>query len=71
MKRAPLIFYQSDNGGVDWAPVKPAQVPLWLNQPDLLGRLAAGEMCSDPVQGPQWWRAENYYDACKAAANGP
>lgn len=61
MTEANLIIYCSINGRDVWAPVLPAEVPEWVKDPDIMGRLVAGEMCSDVaegVTGSLWYRAE-------------
>jgi len=60
-KQAQLVIYQSESGRDGWKPVLPEAVPAWVKDPDVMGRLVAGEMCMDPKcgdKGSAWYRAE-------------
>ena len=58
--KATLVIYVSPNGRDNWVPVEPGAVPAWLRVPAIMGRLVAGEACSDPrsASGNNWFRAE-------------
>ena len=64
MPDARLIILRSANGEDGWTPVKPDDVPAWLKEPDVMGRLVAGEMAQGPVnvllpdEMRPWFRAE-------------
>ena len=71
-----LIIYSLPDGENDWQPVKPADVPDWVKDPDNLARLVDGEACSDQTCDPPtaWYRAERVLtqadqDAIDAALN--
>jgi hypothetical protein len=49
MPDARLIILRSANGEDDWTPVKPEDVPDWLKDPVVMGRLVAGNMAQGPV----------------------
>lgn len=60
MRMETLIIYASENGREDWAPVKPADVPAWVVQPDVLAAMANGEECincAEGLKGSKWYRA--------------
>ena len=58
-KTEPMIIYKSKNGRDHWKPVMPEDVPNWVIEPRILGRLVAGEICMDPQRndGNTWWKA--------------
>jgi len=49
MPDARLVILRSANGEDDWTPVKPEDVPDWLRDPDVMGRLVAGYIAQGPV----------------------
>lgn len=55
-----ILVAETDEG--PWTPMRPIDVPNWLKHPDIMGEMAAGNMCHDPKQGPQWYRAEKIQD---------
>jgi hypothetical protein len=61
---ARLIILRSPDGESDWTPVMPDQVPEWLKDPVVVGRLVNGEMAQGPSgillpdQFHPWYRAE-------------
>ena len=60
MKQANLVILCSEDGKI-WHPLKPDEVPAWVKEPAIVGRMVAGEMCMDPRQEPKgspWYRAE-------------
>lgn len=61
MKAGTLVIYRSSTGKRKWKPVLPAAVPAWLKDPEVLGRLVAGEMAHKPKEG--WYRAEKLADS--------
>jgi len=52
---ARLIIFVSVDGDDPWHPIKNDEVPTWLKDPDVIGRLVSGDMCSN---GASWYRAE-------------
>ena len=60
MKQAHLIIYSSPNGRTDWHPVESHALPGWVKDPDVMGRLVAGEECmkaDEGDKGSNWYRA--------------
>ena len=65
MPEARLIVFRSPNGETDWQPVLPEDVPEWLKDPAVLGRLVDEQTMA---QGPSgvilpdelhpWYRVE-------------
>lgn len=65
-KQALLVVYESINGKTDWKPIMASEVPAWVLNPDVMGRLAAGEQCMDAAQGDKgskWYRAARVVSA--------
>lgn len=59
-KQGRLVIYRSVNGRDNWQPIGEFDVPEWVKQPDVMGRLVAGEQCMDPTEGSRgsaWYRA--------------
>lgn len=59
-----LMIYRSPTGRDNWQPVLPDDVPEWVKDQDILGRLVAGEIACDPTEGNSgrdWYRAERTY----------
>lgn len=59
--QAMLVIFKSPNGRDNWEPLEAADVPEWVKQPDIMGRLVTGEQCMDVAQGDKgsaWYRAE-------------
>lgn len=59
-KQDRLVIFTSSNGRDPWVPLFQHQVPEWVKEPDVMGRLVAGEMCMDPrsSSATDWFRAE-------------
>jgi len=60
MKQAVLVIYRSANGRDGWQPVMQHDVPEWVKEPSIMGRLVAGEQCMDVAEGDAgsyWYRA--------------
>lgn len=60
MKQALLVICRSPNGRDNWVPVMPLDVPAWVQAPEVMGRLVAGEQCMDIRQGrdgSDWYKA--------------
>ncbi len=60
MNLAMLIIYASPDGNTGWIPVLPADVPDWVKDPDILGKMIAGQMCQNPnsVSRTTWYQAK-------------
>lgn len=54
-----LVIFISPNGEDHWTPVKPDEVPAWVQDPDNMARLVAGEVCMCDVEesGSNWFMA--------------
>lgn len=61
MKAATLVIWHSRTGKRKWNPVLPAEVPEWVKDKDVLGRLVAGEKAY--MKGYGWFRAEKIADS--------
>ena len=60
LKQAKLIVYRSENGRDNWEPVTADSLPAFVKNPDVMGRLVAGEQCMDAGEGARgsaWYRA--------------
>ena len=53
-KQAMLVIMVSDDEKGPFKPVRPEDVPDWVKDPDVLGRMVNGEMCRN--EGP-WFLA--------------
>lgn len=58
-----LIILRSEDDGETWFPVEPALVPDWLKEPDVMGRMVAGDMVQQKstilsATVLPWYRAE-------------
>ena len=49
MPEARLVILRSPNGEDGWETVNPKDVPDWLQDPAVMGRLVDGEMAQGPV----------------------
>ncbi len=58
-KAAFLMILNSKNGTTDWTPVKPEDVPAWLQEPQVMGNLVHGNMATHPTEKTGWFRAEH------------
>lgn len=61
MKQIALVIYHSSNGRDNWTPVMFDSVPEWVKEPEVMGRLVAGEQCMDAKQGDRgsdWYMAK-------------
>lgn len=61
MTEATLIIYTSVNGRDPWIPIPQSEVPEWVKDHGIMGRLVAGQMCCDPAigdKGSNWYRAQ-------------
>lgn len=63
MTEAHIVILKSEDGRAHWHPVTPDQVPEFLKDPDVMGRLVAGEMAQEsnglllPDGAKPWYRA--------------
>ena len=64
MPDARLVILRSANGEDDWTPVKPEDVPDWLRDPDVMGRLVAGNIAQGPVNVLLPDELRPWYGAC-------
>lgn len=51
-----LVIFASQDGEKDWAPVKPEEVPAWLQDKETLGRMVGGQIVAESEEGP-WYCA--------------
>lgn len=51
IKQARLVIFASVNGRDNWHPLLPAEVPAWVREESVMGRLVNGEMCMDTADG--------------------
>lgn len=71
LKQAVLMIYRSANGRDGWAPVPPAEVPEWLKDLEVMGKLVDGQECMDAAEGETgsyWYRAVRARDALAVAS---
>lgn len=60
ISQAMLVIYKSPNGRDNWSVVPPAEVPEWVKDRDVMGRLVSGEACmkaDEGEKGSDWFRA--------------
>ena len=63
-KQALMTIYRSPNGRDQWAPVEQKDVPEWVKNPDVMGRLVSGDIAQNtggiilPDEDREWYRAE-------------
>ena len=60
MRKIKLVVYRSTNGRDGWQPVSESQVPDWVKEPAVIGRMMQGEQCMDPrsTSGSDWFKAQ-------------
>ena len=69
-KKALFVILASENGRDGWRPVKHDDLPQWLLDPDVLGRLVNGDVamkCDEWPKGSLHYRAIVYPGAQQAA----
>lgn len=59
-KVATLVVLHSPDTE-DWKPVMPAETPEWVKEPDVMGRLVAGDMAHREGEG--WYRVQKLADS--------
>lgn len=52
-----MVVFVSRDGVNDWKPTPIQDLPEWVLDPVIMGRLADGEECNDPARGAAWYRA--------------
>lgn len=52
-----MTVFTSPNGVDNWTPTKLEDLPEWVLDPDIMGRLAHGEECTNSAFGAAWYRA--------------
>lgn len=62
MKQARLVIFESPHGRGEWKPLKPEDVPAWVKNPDVLGRIVSGEIAMDTAHGTNWYCAQQVPD---------
>ncbi len=71
MSQARLVIYRSPTGRDNWEPVNQSEVPDWVKEPRVMGRLVAGEMCCDTQigdKGSDWYMARKVVSKEELAA---
>ena len=58
LKEARFIIFESPNGRDGWKPILPVDVPEWIKPAHVMGRLANGDMVTDPKLTTNWYRAQ-------------
>jgi len=71
METGTLIIYRSTDDCETWVAVKPADVPEWAKDPDVIARMVDGEACQNDESEWEWFialRAPNLEDVMLIAA---
>ena len=50
-----LIIFKSTDDCATWNPIKAVEVPEWVKDPDILGRMVDGEAAHDAERSPGEW----------------
>jgi hypothetical protein len=70
LKQVMAVVLASEDGESGWTPLRPEEVPAWVRNEDVMGRLLYGEIAQDStLEDKRWFRAERLPNKAQAPAN--